>query len=304
MAKRRTIAKVVRDSSAAHLNVIGMESDVTMVERLMNLNLSHVSIILYLRCPEENIWSNLNNYFIPPIHIDDGEGIGLKGEIAPEIFFIPNLKDLEIEFFDADEKKRGKLGGTIPATIGNASKLRALDIQKQSLEGTIPEELYDATSLREIDLDSNKLTGTISDSIGKLTNLVFFTAVDNDFDEQEIPSTFSQLTSLKYFGLNNANLVGAVPDGLGNLVQMLFLDLSDNALTGDISFIEDYTNIITIALDNNEFDGDIPEPVWGFQDLEVLNLENNGFTGSIPSSVSGLKKIKSKLFSRRFPQYP
>ena len=148
-------------------------------------------------------------------------------------------------------------------------------MQRQKLTGAIPESFYDATTLREIDLDYNKLTGTISSSIAKLTNLVFFTASENNFDEQNLPSAIGEITSLKYLGLDSANLVGQRPDSLKDLTRMILLDLSNNELTGDLSFVAGYNKIVSLALDENDFSGTIPSELWEFEEANVINLENN-----------------------------
>ncbi len=228
--------------------------------------------------------------------IVDGEDIGLKGKIAPEIFFIPKLKDVEIEFSDDDDKKRGKLEGSIPDSIQNAEKLAAIDFQKQKLSGEIPEAFYNTISLREVDLDFNELTGTISDSISKLTNLVFFTASGNNFERQQLTSEIGKIAGLKYLGLNNANLVGERPDTLKDLTSMVLMDLSDNELSGDLSFLSGYTNLLSIALDNNEFTGPVPEQIWKSGIIETIVLENNQLTGGIPSDFD-LNNLRSKLNS-------
>lgn len=222
----------------------------------------------------------------------DGEDIGLNGILPPEIFFMKNLKDLELEYFNIDDRLRGDLSGVIPDSIGESLNLRALDLQKQEITGNIPDSLYN-TTLREIDLDKNKLTGTISEKIGNLKNLIFFTASDNNFDKQELPATIGNIENLQYFGLNNANLEGPVPASFRNLAGMISLDLSDNKLEGDITFVEPYKNLQTLALDNNKFTGEIPAAIWSMNPF-VLNLQDNKFEGRLPSIIPGLKNIRSK----------
>ncbi|KAJ4847425.1 hypothetical protein Tsubulata_006530 [Turnera subulata] len=52
-----------------------------------------------------------------------------------------------------------KLNGTIPATLGNLTKLVSLDLYNNNLTGPIPSSLGNVTSLRR--LNGNKLNGTI-----------------------------------------------------------------------------------------------------------------------------------------------
>ena len=221
-----------------------------------------------------------------------GADIGLKGTIPPEIFSMPRLKDLELEFNTLDPRQRGQLEGPIPEAIFEAKSIRALDLQRQRISGEIPAAFYE-TPLREVDLDNNALTGSITD-VEKMTNLVFFTASNNPFDKQNLPSGFGEISGLKFLGLNNANLIGQIPESFNQLVNMRSIDLSDNEMTGDISFLEDFTELNTVALDNNMFNGDIPEGLWTQSQMTIINLESNGFTGQISDTLGQMSMLTSK----------
>ena len=223
----------------------------------------------------------------------NGQDIGLKGTIPPEIFSILRLKALELEFHTADKTQRGQLEGPIPEALLDAKMIKALDLQRQKISGEIPAALY-ASSLKEVELDSNQLTGSISSLIGNMTNLVFFTASNNPFDKQPLTSGFGEISGLKFLGLNKANLIGPIPESFKNLTSIQSIDLSDNEMTGDISFLEDYEDLRTVALDNNTFSGQIPDELWNKTNMTIINLENNRFTGTIPDSIGQMTMLRSK----------
>ena len=229
-----------------------------------------------------------------------GQDVGLKGNVPSEIFVLPNLKDF-IADFDGPANKKGELKGEIPSNVGNAPKLAILDVEKHQLNGDIPESIYSSTTLREIDLDDNKLTGTISNAVANMESLVFWSSNKNNFDEQPIPSGFATLTqNLKSLSLNNAKLTGDVPSSYGDLTKIEQIDFSDNTLTGGISFIENYSNAISIALDNNRFEGPIPDNVWSFPALKFLILEKNDLTGELPTNIAVQTKLEGKYFDIHF----
>jgi len=224
----------------------------------------------------------------------NGKDIGLKGNIAPEIFLMPNIKDVEIGFDNDDKNLRGDLDGVIPANIGSSKQLRLLDLQNQKISGDIPASFYE-TTLREVDLDGNALTGVISNDVEKMQNLVFWSASRNNFDKQEIPAGFGNISGLIVFSMRNSNLEKDVPSTFFDLTNMTRMDLSDNELTGTIDFVEGYANLETLTLSNNTFSGDVPSSLWGNSVMTVLILEDNEFTGGISSDIKNMTELKSKF---------
>ena len=226
----------------------------------------------------------------------DGQDIRLDGEIAPEIFNLRKLTELEI-FFAVDvgarNPNKGTLAGLIPDTINRSNTIRLIDLGNQKITGPIPDELYDTLSLREIDLDGNLLTGNITSAVKNLQNLVFFSASDNNFDEQNLTPAFGEIDSLKFLSLNDANLVGPVPTSFKDLTQMTAIDLSNNQMTGGIDFTKDYTKIRSLALANNEFSGNLDE-LWSKTSLQFIVLGDNQFSGTISTDVGNMVNLKSK----------
>ncbi len=102
-----------------------------------------------------------------------------------------------------------QLTGSIPAELGNLTKLQTLSLINNQLTGRIPPELGNLTNLQMLNLDKNQLTGSIPPALGNLTKL------------RALNLTYNRLT-------------GSIPPALGNLTNLWVLDLSDNRLTGCI----------------------------------------------------------------------
>ena len=233
----------------------------------------------------------------------NGEDIGLKGTIPPEIFSLPYLEELDLGFHLDDPRKRGNLEGPIPDAIFNAKRMRVLDLQKQQISGEIPNAFYN-TLLREAYLDGNQMTGSITSAIQNMQNLIHFTASHNPFDRQHLSPGFGEISDLKTLGLTNANLVGPVPESFKKLISIRELYFSDNAMTGDITFLKGYEDLEKVTLNSNVFTGDIPDELWNKTKLEIANLEDNRFTGTIPDSIGQMSMLKSKSTCFSFCSFP
>src|SRR5687768_8413459 len=64
------------------------------------------------------------------------------------------------------------LDGTLPASIGNLSKLRSLQFAGNELRGEIPSSIGALKQLEIVYLDSNQLEGELPDALGDLPKLV------------------------------------------------------------------------------------------------------------------------------------
>eukprot|EP00833_Pecoramyces_ruminatium_P016901 jgi/Orpsp1_1/1190933/evm.model.d7180000082268.1 len=63
------------------------------------------------------------------------------------------------------------LNGALPASIGNLTFLKELELNSCQLKGSIPKEIGNLSNLQILDIYDNQLTGEIPPEIGKLTNL-------------------------------------------------------------------------------------------------------------------------------------
>lgn len=72
------------------------------------------------------------------------------------------------------------LSGTLPANIGQLSKLQYLDLFNNNFQGPIPAQLGKLQSAEQIMLEQNQLTGTVPVTLGLLTNLERLWLHDNN----------------------------------------------------------------------------------------------------------------------------
>ena len=111
---------------------------------------------------------------------------------------------------------RNALWGTIPAQVGNLSKLTVLDLVHNELTGPIPVELANLSDLQELQLSSNELTGPLPSRLGNLPQLRILTLVDNQLTGS-IPPELGRLPRVETLNLSANELTGDVPPELGNL---------------------------------------------------------------------------------------
>ena len=76
----------------------------------------------------------------------------------------------------------GLLTGSIPAELGNLTKLEVLVLPDNQLTGIIPAELGNLLNLEELNLSDNKLTGSIPTELGKLPMLRIVNLRNNELE--------------------------------------------------------------------------------------------------------------------------
>ncbi len=161
-----------------------------------------------------------------------------------------------------------QLSGSIPAQLGNLSKLRDLTLRSNPLSGRIPPELGNLNNLELVDFQGIRFTGSIPPELGNLTNL------------EHLYITFSPLS-------------GSIPPELGNMTNLKSLNLWGNQLSGRIpSELGNLTNLTWLALSNNQLSGSIPSALGNLSNLQGLLLDgNSALSGPLPASFTGLDRV-------------
>ena len=154
-----------------------------------------------------------------------------------------------------------RLGGSIPAELGDLSALNTLYLDDNRLSGSIPPELGDLSNLTDLRLNGNQLSGRISSELRRLSNLTVLELGDN-------------------------RLSGPIPYELGNLTNLTGLYLYDNQLSGTIpSELGSLSNLEDLQLGDNQLSGEIPPELGNLSDLTKILLSGNQFTGCIPEGL-------------------
>ena len=102
--------------------------------------------------------------------------------------------------------------GSIPAMLGNLTKMRELQLGGNMLVGAIPKELSKMISLQTaLNLSFNNLSGSIPGELQHLSLLENVYLQENGLSG-EIPSSFDSWTSLVVFNISYNELQGTLPN--------------------------------------------------------------------------------------------
>ena len=194
------------------------------------------------------------------------------------------------------------LAGTLPARLGNLTRLRRLDLGGNRLDGSIPAELGDLVEIEELSLwndddlldpDDGGLTGAIPAELGNLANLERLDLRENDLTDP-IPAALGELTNLRELHLGRNELTGAIPAELGNLTRLRRLDLGRNRLSGPIpASLGRLTRLDELVLGGNDLAlGPVPAWVGGLGRLSALSLSRANVTGPIPLWLGDLADLR------------
>ncbi|KAK9049076.1 hypothetical protein SSX86_031957 [Deinandra increscens subsp. villosa] len=192
------------------------------------------------------------------------------------------------------------LTGPLPEKIGRLRKLQIFRISSTNLAGEIPNSIGDLVSIKSIDLSNNSLTGGIPVSIGRLKGIQHIWLYQNSLSG-EIPDVFANLTSLLDFDASQNNLTGKLPVSLAGL-HVQTLAVNDNQLEGEIpTVLSSNPMLTTLKLFNNTFSGNLPENLGKNSDLEEFDVSGNQFQGLLPPNLCYRKTLEKFIcFNNRF----
>ncbi|CAN6561147.1 unnamed protein product [Malus baccata var. baccata] len=104
-----------------------------------------------------------------------------------------------------------------------------------------------------------------------------------------IPEEFGDLTHLEEIDLTHNYISGSIPASISRCpIRSLYL--LGNRLSGSIP-AGDFTLLRELVLEDNQFEGPLPQNLGRLTRLERLLLSANSFTGTIPESYGNLKNL-------------
>ena len=210
-------------------------------------------------------------------------GLGLSGEIPPELGALSHLRILDLSW--------NQLTGEIPAQLGNLSHLESLNLFGNQLTGPIPAQLGHLSQLTYLYLGANQLTGEIPPQLGNLTQLIHLALHQNELTG-EIPGQLGHLSQLTFLTLGANQLTGEIPAQLGDLSQLIRLYLDANRLTGPIpAQLGNLSQLDRLYLFENDLKGAIPGQLGHLSELTQLYLFENDLTGVIPEQLGNLSRL-------------
>ncbi|KAM0007672.1 putative non-specific serine/threonine protein kinase [Helianthus debilis subsp. tardiflorus] len=184
-----------------------------------------------------------------------------------------------------------KIENGFPHWLQNQRKLEALALSNASLYGLLPTWLQNMPRLFYLDLSHNKL-------IGSLINLPFskstsFLLLQNNLFDGSIPRSVCRRRWLAILDVSSNRLSGNIPDCVENLQNMEILILCSNGLSGVLpsSLGNIYLSLEWLKLNDNNFNGQIPQDLGKLRYLEVLDLGNNEFSGNIPKWIGNYTEL-------------
>lgn len=210
----------------------------------------------------------------------------LNGELPKEIGNLSELRILNLA--------QNSLSGLISETISKLIKLEDLNLSQNDLTGNILIEISKLQNLRTVDISKNKFFGEIPKTVANLRKLEIFDISDNSF-VGELPRELFRLQKLSKLDLHGNYFSGPLPRYIGNLIQLTYLDISRNQLSENVP--KEIGKLINLkerlALNHNQFTGDIPQEICSLYKLENLWLNNNKFEGILPFDIGKMTNIKS-----------
>ncbi|XP_027167542.1 tyrosine-sulfated glycopeptide receptor 1 [Coffea eugenioides] len=182
--------------------------------------------------------------------------------------------------------------GSIPQDVKYCSNLETLRAGFNSLSGPLPHAIYSVLTLQEISLPGNKLNGSINQDIAGLNKLRIFELYANEITGT-IPPEIGMLSNLENLLLHINKLHGTLPPSVTNCTRLKLLNLRVNLLVGDLSKFDfsKLTQLVTIDLGNNFFNGSLPVSLFSCRSLTAVRLATNHLTGEIPPQIHALQSL-------------
>ncbi|KAI0503502.1 hypothetical protein KFK09_014436 [Dendrobium nobile] len=273
----------------------------------------------------------------------------LSGKIDSSLLQLKSLEQLDLSyntfggipiphFFGSLKKlrylnlSRAGFSGTVPAHLGNLSRLQYLDLSSRfeylDISSSFPplvvhdfhwvsglsslkflsmnsidismaktglfQQLNRLSSLRELHMRGCGVTGLVQNlPFINLTSLQVMELSDNNF-KSVIPKWFANLSSLVHLNLRYAAFYGPIPE-IFRISSLKFIDLSmNNNLTPNISELlgGNWRQIENILLAENGVQGFLPDSIGNLTSLVELDLFDNSIEGGIPNSMGKICNLE------------
>ncbi|XP_050147120.1 probable leucine-rich repeat receptor-like protein kinase At1g35710 isoform X13 [Malus sylvestris] len=256
----------------------------TKTRTVSEIQLSRMEINGTLALFDFSLFPNLTHFNL--------SGNYFRGPIPSAIGNLSNLTTLDFNNNSLYNSYNG-FSGPIPNSIGLISGLQYIDLSNNFLEGKIPPSIGKLRELQSLDLSYNSLNSSIPSELGLCTNLTHLSLSSNKFNG-ELPLSLSNLKNLVELRLDANLFIGQIlPSLVSNWTELVSLYLQDNSFSGTISAeIGLLTQLQYLRLYSNEFRGEIPQSLGNLSQLQVLFLDHNYFTGEIPQSLGKLTQLQ------------
>ncbi|KAL1118737.1 hypothetical protein V6Z11_D01G056100 [Gossypium hirsutum] len=220
----------------------------------------------------------------------------LVGSLSPNTspFRLQGLKRLNLASNDFNASPIQSGFRSIPASIGNLTKITFLDLSLNEFEASLPTHVTGLQNLNEFFLNDNSLTGGITSWPFTLPSLKYLDLSNNSLtgpiDKIQKPNSVQEV----YLAYNHMH--GEIQSSFFNLANLIELDLSSNNFSGLIKsdMLLKLKNLETLVLSSNNFNGAIKLDVLSkLKNLSMLELSHNKLLSL--SSDDGVNSTFQKL---------
>ena len=184
----------------------------------------------------------------------------------------------------------------IPPAIGQLTKLTDLDVSYCLYLGTLNANVF--TNLDQVtylDISGNSYNSNAPSTIGSMSNLLYFYAIDTDLTGNLSFITGSSTIEELWID-DNPKFGGNIPTQIGNMKSLVSLSLADNDLVGTIpTHIGRCQQLRQVWLYGNRLTN-VPAQLGSLKDLERFEVFDNSISsGQMPSQVCqlGLNTLKA-----------
>ncbi|KAI0503501.1 hypothetical protein KFK09_014435 [Dendrobium nobile] len=259
-----------------------------------------------LRNPYPNIFSS--------VKFRSHDFWNLSGKIDSSLLQLKSLEQLDLSY--------NTFGGIpIPHFFGSLKNLRYLNLSRAGFSGTVPAQLGNLSRLQYLDLSYSFPRLVVHDChwVSGLSSLKFLSMNSIDLSMagtglfqqlnrlsslrelhmqgcgsegivQNLP--FINLTSLKVIDLSFNSFNSMIPKWFANLSSLVHLDLSDAAFYGPIPEIFRISSLKFIYLWSNNLKANISELLGGnLRQIENIQLASTGVQGFLPDSIGNLTSL-------------
>jgi len=139
----------------------------------------------------------------------------------------------------------------------------------------------------------NGLQGALSDSLGDLSHVTSFVACGNGALAGSLPASMvKNMAGLTELDVSGCAMTGTIPD-VSSLTQLFSLTLYDNFFQGTLPSVSAGMRMLAnFALDHNALTGAIPDSLASAPSLYGIVLGSNQLSGTVPASIAQCRKLQ------------
>jgi uncharacterized surface protein with fasciclin (FAS1) repeats len=157
----------------------------------------------------------------------------------------------------------------IPTAIGRLTELTDLDVSYCLYYGNLQASVFtNLQKMRYLDISGNAYFSAAPSTIGSMSKLKFFYAINTDLTGNLGFITNSQSVEEVWIE-DNPNFGGSIPASIGNM-----------------------KNLISLSLSNNNINGQIPWQLGSLSALRQVWLNENNLSGGVPPQIGQLPQLE------------